>query len=175
MSKYDPLRHSLQARSRGDAELTFEEIEEILGFELPRSAREHNAWWANERGTHVQAKAWMDAGWQVWRVRRSEGKVYFRSCKVELRTPSAGVSETATQFVGDDAILIDRAALKGGVIRMLEDYREAHGGDLAGAAAGLLNELALERRRQLLDWIRANAPKVPGDSTDLIREDRDSR
>ena len=175
MSKYDPLRRNLQARSRGDAELTFEEIENILGFELPPSAREHNAWWANERGTHVQARAWMDAGWHVRHVRRSEEKVYFRFGEAESQAPSASVSDTAAPFVRDDAIVIDKAALKGGVIRMLEDYREAHGGNLAEAAAGVLNEIALERRRQLLDWIRVNAPKVPGDSTELIREDRDSR
>jgi hypothetical protein len=58
---------------------------------------------------------------------------------------------------------------------MLEDYREAQGGSLADAAAHMLNSMALERRRQLLDWVRSNSPKVPGDSTDLIREDRDAR
>jgi hypothetical protein len=35
--------------------------------------------------------------------------------------------------------------------------------------------MALERRRQLVDWFRANAPRVAGDSADLIREDRDAR
>jgi hypothetical protein len=87
----------------------------------------------------------------------------------------AGVSETAPPFVGNDAIVIRKGDLRGGAVRMLEDYREAHGGDLAEAATGLLNEIALERRRQLLDWIRNNAPTVSDDSTDLIREDRDAR
>jgi hypothetical protein len=58
---------------------------------------------------------------------------------------------------------------------LLEDYRDAEGGSLADAVVGLLNAMALERRRQLVDWFRANSPKVPGDSAELIREDRDAR
>jgi hypothetical protein len=83
--------------------------------------------------------------------------------------------DTGASLAGAETIVISKAALKSGAIRMLEDYREANGGDLADAATNLLNEIALERRRQLLDWIRANAPIVPGDSTNLVREDRDSR
>jgi hypothetical protein len=85
------------------------------------------------------------------------------------------VSEGGSVYRLDDAIVIDPARLRGGAIRMLEDYRDAEGGNLADAAIGLLNAMALERRRQLIDWFRANAPSVPGDSTALIREDRDAR
>ena len=38
MSKYDPLRDYLKKQTRDDFVLTFEEIEDILGFALPRSA-----------------------------------------------------------------------------------------------------------------------------------------
>jgi hypothetical protein len=74
-----------------------------------------------------------------------------------------------------DVIVVDPALLRGGAMRMLEDYRDAEGGSLADAVVGLLNAMALERRRQLIDWFRANSPTVSGDSTDLIREDRDAR
>lgn len=43
--------------------LSFEEIEDVLGFSLPASASKHSAWWAN--GGHTQASAWLDAGWLV--------------------------------------------------------------------------------------------------------------
>lgn len=176
MSKYAPLLRHLQARARVDTELSFEEIEKILGFMLPRSAHDHNAWWANERGTHVQARAWMDAGWQVWQVRRAQKKVYFRPLDAAPRAAPAGVSETAAPYVGDESVIvIQRRDLRGAAIRLLEDYREEKGGTIAGAIVGLINSMALERRRQLVDWFGANAPKVPGDSTDLIREDRDAR
>lgn len=173
MSKYAPLQRDLGARPRVDTELTFGEIERILGFELPPSAHEHNAWWSNERGSHVQARAWMDAGWQVWHVRRSEKKVYFKPLEPDAHV---GVAETASPFVGTERVIVVRNnSLRGSAIRLLEDYREEHGGDLGDAIAGILNAMALERRRQLVDWFRTNAPKVAGDSTELIREDRDAR
>jgi hypothetical protein len=87
----------------------------------------------------------------------------------------SGFAESAADFVADDSIVIARSDLRGGAIRMLEDYCEEKGGDLAGAIVGLLDEMALERRRRLIAWFRENSPRVPGDSTDLIREDRDAR
>jgi hypothetical protein len=168
MSKYDPLQHNLRARSQSgpDIELSFGEIEKILGFKLPPSAREHSAWWANERGTHVQARAWMDAGWQVWRVSRSTGKVYFRPRGQEHRTQP----RTAKAPVELDLELLSARAA-----RMVADYANENGGDIAAAISRAIEEAATARRSQLIDSIRANAPIVPGDSTDMIRADRDAR
>jgi hypothetical protein len=72
-------------------------------------------------------------------------------------------------------VLVDPSALSGAAMRLIEDIVEEQGCDVGTAIAALINRVALERRRQLIDRIRANAPVVPGDSTDLIREDRDSR
>ena len=49
---------------------TFGEIESILGFELPASARLHRPWWSNQRGGngHSQALAWSVAGWETANV-----------------------------------------------------------------------------------------------------------
>ena len=48
-NKYDPLRDYLQKEKRIDFVLTFEEIEDILGFALPRAS--HRAsWWETARG-----------------------------------------------------------------------------------------------------------------------------
>ena len=46
---------------------TFGEIESILGFELPASARLHRPWWSNQSGGsgHSQALAWSVAGWET--------------------------------------------------------------------------------------------------------------
>ena len=61
---YGPLcRHLLTVQEKRWA-VTFKEIEEILAFPLPTSAREHRAWWGND-GTHVQARAWRAAGWRT--------------------------------------------------------------------------------------------------------------
>ncbi len=49
---------------------TFSEIESILGFTLPVSARLHRPWWANQSGGsgHSQALAWGVAGWETSEV-----------------------------------------------------------------------------------------------------------
>ncbi len=68
-SKYTPLANYLQnaGKSLSEITLTFEKIEEILGFKLPDSAREYQAWWANEftEHSHSQSQAWLSAGWKV--------------------------------------------------------------------------------------------------------------
>ncbi len=66
MSKYDPLRHHLVNLRRDEWRATFDQIEDILGFRLPYSARSYSAWWNNEEeGSHVQAKEWRKSGWRT--------------------------------------------------------------------------------------------------------------
>lgn len=70
MAKYDPLSGYLRRRRPMDVELTFVEIERIIGDMLPRSA-ERPQWWANDvdpATTHVQRKAWGDAGYDAFLV-----------------------------------------------------------------------------------------------------------
>ena len=42
---------------------TFNEIEDVLGFPLPDSARAYPAWWANQGRS--QSQAWQSAGWRT--------------------------------------------------------------------------------------------------------------
>jgi hypothetical protein len=68
MSQYDPLYKWLQANSAPRISVTFKQIEEILGFRLPNTARKDPAWWANEKSVtsrHVQCRAWLDAGFHT--------------------------------------------------------------------------------------------------------------
>ena len=68
MAKYDPLKGYLKnlPASLFDVTLSFDQINEILQSNLPYSAYQYPAWWANEvNGPHVQAHAWQDAGWKV--------------------------------------------------------------------------------------------------------------
>jgi len=55
--------------------LDFRQVEEILGFRLPNSARKHRPWWAND-ATHSQA-VWFKAGWKVSDVDIRAGRVTF--------------------------------------------------------------------------------------------------
>jgi hypothetical protein len=42
----------------------------IISDKLPSSAYKYIAWWAN--GGHIQANAWLDAGWKVQYVKLGE-------------------------------------------------------------------------------------------------------
>jgi len=66
--KYAPLyRHLLSARSEPEWRTTFGELEAILGFRLPDSARLHRPWWSNSKKSsgHSHALAWQAAGWRT--------------------------------------------------------------------------------------------------------------
>lgn len=75
MSKYEPLRHYLALSDKERMTLTFEEIEGILGFALPKSAYNYSAWWSN--GGHDHSNIWMDAGYRVEQVNFSRRQVGF--------------------------------------------------------------------------------------------------
>jgi hypothetical protein len=78
-SKYEPLRAYLAARPDTDVvHLTFTEIESILGVGLPMSARRYRPWWANEQaGTHIHARAWLEAGYKSTNVDLAAGTIDF--------------------------------------------------------------------------------------------------
>lgn len=66
MGKYDPLEAHLRALDQARFNVTFETIESIIGEALPTSSSIYREWWSNEEnGTHVQAHAWVQAGWRV--------------------------------------------------------------------------------------------------------------
>lgn len=66
MAKYDPLQTYLASQTGDICQLTHKRIEQIIGAELPRSARDHRPWWGNETSDRrPQARSWMDAGWKV--------------------------------------------------------------------------------------------------------------
>jgi mRNA-degrading endonuclease RelE of RelBE toxin-antitoxin system len=63
--KYLPLARVLLQEVASSLKFSFVAIELLLGDQLPPSARKHRPWWANERGRHVQASAWLGVGWKV--------------------------------------------------------------------------------------------------------------
>lgn len=90
MSKYRPLTERLR-QAAGSVELTFEEIDTLVGG-LPPSARYQRTWWGNTVRTHVQAAAWLSAGAEVDEVSLEGGRVRFR----RSGQPSAAVPEAVT-------------------------------------------------------------------------------
>lgn len=87
MGKYEPLNLFLGKIKEEKIVLTFKEIEKILGDNLPPSAREYTAWWANDTsGVHRNASdGWMAANWKVEKVDMKNETVSF----IKNNAPSA--------------------------------------------------------------------------------------
>lgn len=78
MSKYEPIRKFLEGSTAEGIDVSFGQIEGILGFELPKSAYRHQAWWANEmHGSHSHARSWQEAGWETCQVNTTRQTVRF--------------------------------------------------------------------------------------------------
>jgi len=78
MSKYSSLAKYLSDLKETEVVLSFAEIERILGFPLPESARKLRMWWGNDQ-THSQASAgWLAAGYVVEDVDFKNETVKFR-------------------------------------------------------------------------------------------------
>ena len=77
-TKYRPLYDHLESLPPDVTHvlLTFRQIERIIGRDLPRSAYVHGAWWSNnyEPHAHVEARAWMAAGWRTEAVAEHQPK-----------------------------------------------------------------------------------------------------
>lgn len=79
MAKYDPLGRFLRRQSGADVDMSFADIERVIGGMLPKSAARPQ-WWANEidpDNRHVQSRAWRSAGYDAFPIAGAE-KVRFR-------------------------------------------------------------------------------------------------
>lgn len=90
MGKYEPLTRYLATLDRGSWEADFDDIERVLGFELPDSAYSYPAWWANQAGHHSQTKGWRDAGWETSNVNLPGKRIRF-----VRRNPKGSIGESS--------------------------------------------------------------------------------
>lgn len=81
--KYLALGDHLRDSESSRVTLTFNDIEDLLGFPLPASAKKHRAWWGNSTSGHSQAAAWLNQGWKVAGV--TDTSVTFHQEKGETR------------------------------------------------------------------------------------------
>jgi HNH endonuclease len=94
-SKYVPLVEHLASAGADKVRLTFAEIERILGFRLPSSARKYWAWWSNSRteDTHTWAHLWLDAGWEREELNLTNEWVTFRRVQTDFSNERDGKAE----------------------------------------------------------------------------------
>ena len=166
MSKYDLFRKYLETRRTEQVPLAFAEIEQILGFPLPPSARSGPSWWSNNTGSHVGVRAWRDAGWKASRVDVAGERVTF---------VRAGDERLDGRQGADLLMTLLRERLSSTACGLLAEYSEEAGGDCVAAAARAIQEAAIARRRLHFEPFPLTGPRSQVDSVDLIREDRDAR
>jgi hypothetical protein len=77
MGKYDPLRVFLAAHPGDHIQMTFREIEEVLGAPLPHS-KKYPAWWSNSPSNNTMTQAWLDAGFSTAQVDIGSEQLIFR-------------------------------------------------------------------------------------------------
>ncbi len=78
MSKYAPLTDHLNQHQGERWRARFSEIERVLGFQLPKSARHYPAWWANDARQGRQCMAWISVGWITQELDLGSEAVTFR-------------------------------------------------------------------------------------------------
>ena len=79
MAKYDPLSRHLRRKGMNELEMSFADVERVIGAMLPKSASRPQ-WWANESSdetSHVQCRAWRSAGYDAFLLEGKE-RVRFR-------------------------------------------------------------------------------------------------
>jgi hypothetical protein len=104
--RYATLADWLQSQpGRVDqVQLSFNNIEEIIATDLPASARNHRAWWANDSVGHSHSQLWLDAGWRTTYINLSDGKVTF-----------SRIREREKAYINFFSKLIDELRKKSGV------------------------------------------------------------
>ena len=116
--------------------MSLAEIEEILGFSLPYSARTYPAWWANEsRPSHSHAHSWLDVGWNTQALDLRSGEVQFArvSCP-ETDDHSVAASVDQARTLEEELIKAEAFAARNLASDLSEHLRAA------AFASGLVSE-----------------------------------
>lgn len=114
MSRYQPLADYLRTLDAPRWNASFADIEAILGRELPPSAYQYPAWWANQSGGHSQTVGWRDAGWKTTDLDLARKRVSFRREDAVRASPM--VAEPRRTFHHDAESLWQRAREATGII-----------------------------------------------------------
>jgi hypothetical protein len=85
-NKFDPLRDYLMQQTSDDLVLTYDEIEDIVGFALPRAAQRAE-WWFDDTPEHpkLQRIAVRDGGYDAKRMPDAKS---VRFTRIQERRPS---------------------------------------------------------------------------------------
>ena len=94
--KYAPLyRHLASIPASPEWRATFGDVEAILGFRLPDSARLYRPWWSNQNkgAGHSHALSWHAAGWKTREVDLEAETLVFSRVSSPVRKRSFDIDE----------------------------------------------------------------------------------
>ena len=92
--KYRKLTQHLASLDSTEWNASFAEIESVLGFPLPDSARQYQAWWSNQMRS--QSLGWQLAGWKATALDLNNERVTFVYVGGEDSEPVEEISQTLT-------------------------------------------------------------------------------
>jgi hypothetical protein len=98
MSKYDALGAFLRSQGRHEIEMSFTDIEGIVGTKLPAKSQANRAWWSNNPNNNVMTKVWLAAGYRSERVDLKRRRLVFRR-SLSPGHGNKGMSEQPRTFV----------------------------------------------------------------------------
>ena len=107
-SKYEPLSEFLMSK-QVPVTVSFDEIEGVLGFNLPNSAFTHSAWWANS-DAKPQGKAWGKLGLAATRLRLGPREVTFARTDATEDKPETSQDVVATTSPPEPVVPVKRVS-----------------------------------------------------------------
>lgn len=111
MSKYFRLTDFLRSLADdGETEWSpsFDEVEEVLGEQLPASARQHRPWWANQGRAH--SLSWEGAGWKTANVDVENEELTFLHTgeeRAETDVPKLTIAEAKAGLAANFGVPVD--------------------------------------------------------------------
>ena len=85
MDNFDRLTEFLKGQIANEVQLTFSDIDDVIGVTLPPAARTHRQWWENQASAvGRQRHAWLSAGWNVRDVRLGQQYVVFGRSTIQM-------------------------------------------------------------------------------------------
>lgn len=174
-SRYTPLALYLQTLplDRDKEEISFEDIELLIGGRLPPYARQHRSWWANDSTRHVQSIQWLSAGWRVSSVNMSGEQVvftrirereqsyieFFSKLLADLRQTNS-IPVNAISPDGQSWINILRLGSQGEGNASFLSFSFARGGQFRVEL--YIDQGDKERNKQLFDGLHSRAEEIAG-------------
>jgi len=149
MGRYAPLASFLAGRDADRWSASFSEIEDLLGFALPSSARQYSAWWANQQTPGHSQAIWQEVGWRTRNLDlRGERVEFERAPQARSSRSKAAIGsdiEAAIALVRELTDLKDRDEIIAAALRDFAEHAAARG--LAALGGTMPDFTAPSRRR----------------------------